>query len=220
MAAETAPTVVDGGTAVGAVEAHVLEEDVVVPEGLAKAVDMLVEEPLLPVEPPEIDAFLLADTDDVVEHGFVEIVVLEFPGDGLALGRVAAEVAAEDIVELLVVVDTIGRMEVEGHAQAVLVHPGDEPFGVGDQFLVPRPACPTSRMPVHIENHDVERNLIALDVSHNLHELALGVSPIAAVPIAEQVGGREGDASSHTDKVAKCGRVVVAITQKVPVVGT
>ena len=74
VAADAAPAVIDHrpagvGTLVRALADDVVEEGVVEPEGVGEAFGVFAEPPLLPVEPPEIDALPLEGTDDGIEVG-------------------------------------------------------------------------------------------------------------------------------------------------------
>ena len=56
---------------------HVVEEGVVQPECVAEARCVFAVNPLLPVEPPEIDSLFLEWTDDRIEIGIGPVLVID-----------------------------------------------------------------------------------------------------------------------------------------------
>ena len=100
MAAQPAPTMVDDGAYLLAVHLHIGEVDMVEPESLAQSLGVGTREPLLPVQPPEVDAFALAQAHDILEERLVEWVVVELPGDGGAVG--VAQFVAHSSIAVLV----------------------------------------------------------------------------------------------------------------------
>ena len=218
VAAESSPAVEDERTMVGTVQAHVVVEHVVAPECLRQSLHIFAGEVLLPVNPPEVHSLLLAGTDDGVEHIVIELGVAQIPGHHLRRGVEPHGVAQFGEI-VLVVVNTVGRMEVERHLQSLLVHPVDESLGVGNGGAVPGPAGPALRVPVHIEYHHVHGYLVALHIVHNLHELVAGVTLVFAVPVAQHVERRHGLTASHLDEVAKGFLILMTVTQEIPVDG-
>lgn len=73
VTAKSAPTVVNQGATVGTAVLHIVEIHMVAPKCLAEAVDAVVCQFLLPVEPPEVNTLGLARTHDMLEKRFVEI---------------------------------------------------------------------------------------------------------------------------------------------------
>ena len=199
-----------------AIQAHIVVEHVVAPEGLTQAIHVFTREVLLPVDPPEVNALTFAGTDDTIEHVVIELPVAQVPGHAVH-GAVEPHVGAQLLEVVLVVVDTVGGVQVQGDLQAVSVHPVDESFGIGNRRAVPRPSSPALGVPVHIENHHVHRNLIALHVVHNLHELVTGVALVFAVPISQNVERRHRLTASHLCEVTQCFLVLMAVAQEVPV---
>ena len=113
--------------------------------------------------------------------------------------------------------NAVGGMEVEGSLEAVLVHVVDERLGLRDAVRVPAPARPAALVPIHIHDEHVHRNVVVLHVADYLLELGPGVSPVAAVPVAEDVFRRHRHTASHLDEVAEACLVVVSVAEEVPV---
>ena len=216
MAAQTAPAVEDERAMVFTIQAHIVVENVVAPEGLTQTIHVFAREVLLPVDPPEVNTLAFAGTDDTIEHVVIELPVAQVPRHTVH-GAVEPHVGAQLLEVVLIVVDTVGGVQVQGDLQAVSMHPVDESFRIGNRRAVPRPAGPALGVPVHIENHHVHRNLIALHVVHNLHELITGVALILAVPVAQNVERRHRLAASHFREVAQCLLVLMTVAQEVPV---
>ena len=218
VATQSAPAVVDERTAVGAVQPHVVVEHVVAPERLAQSLEELAREVLLPVNPPEVHSLTLAGTQDAIEHGVIELPVAQVPGHALHV-LAQAHVLAHVVEEVLIVVYTVGRMQVQRHLQPFLMHEVDESLGVGNDRAVPGPARPALGVPVHVEYHHVHRNLVLPDVGGNLLELDGRVALVLAVPIAQHVERRHGLPTGNLREVAQCLAVLMAVAEEVPVDG-
>ena len=218
MAAQSAPAVEDEGPAVGAVQSHVVVEDMIAPESLAQSFDILTREILLPVDPPEVDTLCLACAQDSIKHSMIETLVAQVPRYHLCRG-IHTHIVAHLGKEVFIVVDTVGGMEVEGHAQSVVVHKLDESLWIGNGCAVPCPAGPALCVPVHVEDHHVHRNLVALHVVDNLHKLVGSVALILAVPIAQHEERRHRLTTSHTDEVAQGFLILMTIAEEIPVDG-
>ena len=218
---------IDDGAQLGTVLLHILEESVVAPECLAQSpgafrwrvvllLPVLADSKcLLPVKPPEIDALLLVRTDDVLEESLHKVVVLHLPQYRFS-GRVA-QVGSQRAVAVLMGSHAVGGVQVEGGLQAVTVDEVDESPGIGDAAGVPAPARPAALVPVHVHDEHVHRDILALRIAHNLLELRLRVSPIAAVPVAEDVLRRQRHTAAHFDKVAQTFLVLMAVAEEVPI---
>ena len=88
--------------------------------------------PLLPVQPPEVDAVILQGMVSVFQVGGREVLVADVEGDGLARGRVTAQRAHHGCIGLLVASDAGGGMEVEGHLHAAVMQGLQEAPGIGE----------------------------------------------------------------------------------------
>ena len=206
----------DERAVVGPVVLHVIVEDMVAPERLAESVDKLTGEILLPVDPPEVDPLFLSCADDAVEHIVVELRVAEIPGHHLG-ALIESHVITQFGEEVLIIVYTVGGVQVEGHLESVVVHPLDESFGVGYGRAVPGPSRPSLCMPVHIEDHDIHGDIVLLHVVDDFHELIGSIALVLAVPITEHIEWRHGLTSGHLNEIAQCFFVLVTITEEIPV---
>ena len=74
-------------------------------------------------------------------------------------------------------------------------------------------------MPVHVENHHIGRDVVALQVRHDLTVVVGRVRRILAVPVAKHIVGRERDASCYLRIIGQRLLVVVAIAQEIGVHG-
>ena len=207
---------VDERTTVGTVQAHVVVENVVAPEGLTQSLQELTCTVLLPVQPPEVNALTLAGTQDSVEHRVVEFSIREVPRHALHIGW-QSHIVADVVEEFLVVVDAISRMQVQCHLQVLFVHEIDEPFGIGNDGTVPRPARPAFGVPVHIENHHIHRNLVLAHVGGYLHEFVGGVALIFAVPVAQHVERWHRLAACYLREVAQSLAIIVTVAHEIPI---
>ena len=140
VASQSAPSMENHRAAVLSVQAHVVEEHVVAPERLRESVDIIASQVLLPVNPPEVHALLLALADNMAEHRAVECRVLQHPRYAVARN---AHVGLNLAKVVLIAGHTVCRVQVQAHLQSLSVHPADESLGVGNKLLVPCPSRPS-----------------------------------------------------------------------------
>ena len=108
-------------------------------------------------------------------------------------------------------------MQIEGGLQTVIVDEVDECLWRGDERFIPAPACPATLVPIHIHDEHIHRNIVLFHIANNLHELALCISPIAAVPVAQNVFRGHRHTASHLDVVAQTRLIIMSVAQEVPV---
>ena len=110
--AQPAPTVKCQGATILAVQLHVVIKHVVQPKSIAQFLRVVNQQFLLPVEPPEVHADLFMRTEDMLEKGFVEILVLQLPGY-LLVGR-QVQLLRQRFKIVLIGINTAGGVQVEG----------------------------------------------------------------------------------------------------------
>ena len=198
---------------------HIIIEHVVAPESLAQSVHAWVGEVLLPVEPPEIHTVLLSVVQDVLEHILIEYRVLKMPWHNLCGCGIHAHILHKQAEILFVAVHSVSRMKVHGHLQSLFVHPFEKSLRVRNKFLVPCPAGPSFSVPVHIQNHHVDRNMVFLYVCHNVDEVLLRITLVFAIPIAEHEERRHRLFSAYERIVVQSFLILMAVTEEIPVNG-
>jgi hypothetical protein len=70
-------------------------------------------------------------------------------------------------------------------------------------------------VPVHIDDEDVERDVVFVEAADQLVEFLVAVSPVARPPGAEGKARGQGDAAGDFDVVAESLAVVVAVAEEV-----
>jgi hypothetical protein len=125
-------------------------------------------------------------------------------------------------------------MEIESGLQAFGVQAGEEIDGVGKECLVPGVAAPAkvvvglvdfaqsgellfADMPTHIDDKDVQGNVVFMEAFDELVEFLVGVVPVARPPGAEGEARRKGNAAGNFDVIAQSPAVVVSVTEEVQV---
>ena len=136
VVAQPAPAVVEHRSHI-AVLLHVAEKYVVEPPCVAQSLDGRVGGLLLPVEPPEIHPVALHRRQDAAEDAADEFLVGRYPGYGLFRRGVDAHVAGNVGIAVLTASHAVGRMEVEGRADALPVEPPEELRRIGKERAVP-----------------------------------------------------------------------------------
>ena len=234
MVAQSAPAVEDEGTVL-ALQLLVVEEDMVQPEGVAQVGFVLGNHPLLPVDPPEIDTDILVRAQNVLEEGFVEILVLDIPADGTvgigqAVGRdvgiAVGQVGIQSLVVILFRENTIGRVQVERRVEVLLVQPGDKAGRVGEERLVPAPAGPLGTVgiaglavavPVHIDDEHIHGDVARADVVHNIPHVLLGIALIFRIPVAKDVERGQRHFTGNAGEIVQSPLVVVTVAHEIQV---
>ncbi len=236
VAAQTTPSVVNHRTAVGTVLVHFIKEHMVAPEGLTQVGSMLAGKPLLPIEPPEVHALFLFGTDNGVEKCLGEIGAVEYPLDtlrtvlGLHIFAAEHQVHVAEVFGRLIFLNTVGRMQIQCCTQARLVNVGQQPFAVGNQVGIPRPAGPaayafrqaafvTVPVPVHVQNKHIGGNSVGFQIFDKTAEFISRVRLILAVPVAEHVSRRQRYVAGHACKIFESLFIIMSVAHKVNIHG-
>ncbi len=222
VTAQPAPAREDEG-ALFALAPHVIEVQMVEPPERVEAAH-LGRLALLPVQPPEVQAVRLFGVVQQRKIGSGKARIGDVKFHRFAAGGIDAHCICHRRVLRLMRVDAVGGMQVKCRAQPLGVQPGDQTPRVGEQGTVPgitRPAygavAGLSRVPVHIDDADGERNLACAKLFHQSLQGRLIVSPEAAPPVAQQVAGNQRRLAGHLLEVLQAPDVVVAITKEVEV---
>ena len=173
----------DDRTSIRTVQAHIVIENMVAPESFTKSWHTRIDEILLPIKPPEVYPLRFTTAKNVTKHHLIERTVLQLPRY-ITRGIGQTKVANHITKKLLIVVHAISRVQIQTHLQVALMHKTDELFGFRNNRLIPSPACPALGMPVHVEYHHVNRNIILLNFGSNIHKILLCIALILAIPVA------------------------------------
>ena len=128
-------------------------------------------------------------------------------------------------------------MEVERGLQVqFVVQFGQEGFRIVEEVAVPGIAGPAhvladlvaaqaaggilpGLVPVHINDHDVDRELAVTELFAQGEELLVGVGPVTAPPVTEDILRRHRNLAGDLGEVGQGGLVVVAVGKDVQVLG-
>ncbi len=123
-------------------------------------------------------------------------------------------------------------MQVQTGLEIVGVELGEELIGIGEQQIVPAIAGPAfgviarvhdaefhaeGGMPVHVDDEDVEGDVVLVEAADDLLDLLVGVCPVARPPGAEGEARRQRDAAGYFDVVAQRALVIVRVAEEVPI---
>ena len=233
MRAESAPAVVDEGTQGRVLLFGVVEEGVVEPEGVREPRSEFRLHPLLPVEPPEIDALALHGVQHGLKIGVGPLLLVDVERHGFALPGPSV-LFGEWFVNSLIRLDARSRVEVERHFEVFGLGPFQEIRRRGEQLLLPGVASPADALsvfvlggillpespglvPVHVDDQYVDRDVDRFEFPDQVDEFVVGVLPVAAPPVAERVLRGQRRAACDELEVGECLFVVVAIGEEVEV---
>lgn len=185
---------------------------------------------LLPVQPPEGHAQGVALPVGILHEGVHVAAVAGVEGrDGVPV-RVAAQPPAHEVgIHVLVRADAVVRVVVERDVNVLCAQLAEQGAGVGNQFAVPAVARPAPResvaqahrrvlaVPVHVEDHDVEREAVLVIAAHQVAIVVRRVGPPAAIPGPVHVAARHGHRAAHGLQRAQRRLVVAAVDEEVEV---
>ncbi len=126
VAAQSAPTVVDDGTLRiyalrHTLPRHIIKESVIQPESVAQIVRVLAGLPLLPVEPPEIDALTLERMYHRIEIGVRPLHLVDAERHRSLLARLAAILLrAGELPAALAIDIALGTVVILGAGEIIL----------------------------------------------------------------------------------------------------
>ena len=180
---------------------------------------------LLPVEPPEVNAFGF-HTMMHVEVGAYEIRIREVEFHCLFGCGINADALGHRLIVVFERAHAVSRMHVQRGFQAALVQVAQERLMIGKQLLIPRIAGPTGTVfridivhavPVHVDHGCGEWNAFALEPVHELQVFVLRVAVVAAPPVAECEARQQRRWSGQLVEVLHRFGVAAAIAEEVEV---
>ena len=180
---------------------------------------------LLPVEPPEVNAFGF-HTMMHVEVGAYEIRIRQVEFHRLFGCGIDADTFGHRLIVVFERAHAVSRMHVQRGFQATLVQVAQERLMIGKQLLIPRIAGPTGTVfridivhavPVHVNHGCGERNAFALEPVHELQVFVLRVAVVAAPPITECEARQQRRWSGQLVEVLHRFGVAAAVAKEVEV---
>ena len=97
------------------------------------------------------------------------------------------------------------------------MHPVDESYGIRNKFFVPSPSRPAIEVPVHVENHHIDRHIICAHIINQTYEILLCIGLILAIPITQHIKRRKRLPASYLNIVTDSLFILMAIAHKIPV---
>ena len=130
--------------------------------------------------------------------------------------------------------DSGSRMQVQRGFKPKIMKILQAVFRVREKFLLPGVASPTDPLaklvlrclvppkrpglvPIHIQNHHIDRDVQRADLLSKPHELEVRILPETAPPVAKGIFRRHRDASSDLGEVGDGSLVVVTVGEQVKV---
>ena len=195
MVAQSAPTVENHRTRFLGI-LHIVEKDVVDPPCIVKRVNFRVVKALLPVNPPETDALAGHRVENILEKTVHETTVGRYPRHILLGSGIDAIFASHFRISLLIVLHSRCRMQIESHFQVLVAKMVEKFLRFREKSAVPGPAGPSSMsfigvMPVHVNNENLYRDSVVVEVLHQFSDFMVGISPPSRPPESECIAGRD-----------------------------
>ena len=122
MTAHSSPTMEDNRTAISPVQLHIIIKNMVKPERLPKAGNITACQILLPINPPEINALLLAHSHQVLKECSIKSRILQLPWNSCNT-LIKAHVTSNYSKVIIAGADTVCRVKIEGCFSVVSMHP-------------------------------------------------------------------------------------------------
>ena len=79
------------------------------------------------------------------------------------------------------------RVKIQRQMQTFFLHGLQESGRIGKEIFIPCESGPSRKMPVGVDNEDVERSLCAGELRGQFLDFRIGISPVAAVPVSERI---------------------------------
>ena len=124
------------------------------------------------------------------------------------------EVEGRFETEVVEVLQVVGRVREEGGIPGVA-----GPADALAEFILGRVRAPErpGLVPVHVEDHHVDRDAEGADLLAEVHEFEVGILPEPAPPVAEGILRRQGNAPGHLREIADGSLVIMAVGEHVEV---
>ncbi len=224
MVTESAPAVIEHRALVGKL-ILLREKYIVDPPSIAEILKLEVVEILLPVEPPEVNAFFFHGCEHIAENALHESLVGAIPRNLFLFGGVETHVGSNLGISDLEGHDTRGGVEVEGDLEVFRLQIVEEFIGLREERLVPAETGPSTAftvdvVPVHIHHEHIERDIVGLHLVDKVAELLIAVGPVAAPPISESVARGQRHFAGEYREVGECLAVVLTVGHEIPVLRT
>ena len=230
MITQPTPAMVDERPLVG-IALHVFKEGIVEPPGVVQRRYILVEDPLLPIEPPEVDPLLFDGVQHDIEKGLHEFFVSTLPRDIFPRGGIEIHLFGKIVILALKGSDTRSGVQIQRSLQMFRLGPVEKLIGVGEKSFFPRVAGlvlelvpgigfgkeAVGLVPVHIDHQHIERYVVLLEPRHDIAHLVVGVGPVARPPVAEYKTGRQGHLPGKEGKIFQGRLIVGPIGHEIPI---
>ena len=184
--------------------------------------------PLLPVNPPEVYAFLLHGMKYRLEICLQELGIRHVKLHRVSAFRVNSHPPGNIRIACLIGPDTVGRMKIQGCLHSVRVQPVHKLLRIREQGRVPGIAGPAAsvfwihllhQMPVHVNDRDRERNPFLLKPFHQLFIFRLIIAVITAPPVAEYKAGQQRLLSAQMIERLQAIKISVSVSPEIEIDG-
>ena len=184
--------------------------------------------PLLPVNPPEINAFFLHRMKYRFKICFQELRIRHVKLYRVPAFRVDPHPPGDFRITFFIGADAVGRMKIQGRLHSVRVQPVHKLLRIREQGRVPGiagPAAPVSgihllhQMPVHVNDRDRKRNPFLLKAFHKLFIFRLIIPVITAPPVAEHKAGQQRLLSAQMIESLQAIEISVSVSPEIEIDG-
>ena len=184
--------------------------------------------PLLPVNPPEINAFFFHGMKYRFKICFQELRIRHVKLYRVPAFRVDPHPPGDFRITFFIGADAVGRMKIQGRLHSVRVQPVHKLLRIREQGRVPGiagPAAPVSgihllhQMPVHVNDRDRKRNPFLLKAFHKLFIFRLIIPVITAPPVAEHKAGQQRLLSAQMIESLQAIEISVSVSPEIEIDG-
>ena len=150
---------------------------------------------LLPVNPPEVNPPSLVLMVHDIKVSIHKLLICAVEAHWLLRLWINAHELCYFLVLVFPVTDPVRRVYVQRDFHAPVMQFLEEGVGVGKQLFIPRVSCPSifscgdlpssyDKMPIHVYNGNVHRDVVLFKVVMQLQVLFLVVSMVSAPPVS------------------------------------
>ena len=136
MISQASPTVINQWTLIG-IAFHIFKESIIEPPSVIQFLYILIENPLLPIEPPKIHTLLFNRMQHDIEQRTHKLLIRALPRNIFMSRYIEIHTFRKIFVLAFKGSDTRCRMQIQGRFQMPRLGPVKKLIGIGKQTLLP-----------------------------------------------------------------------------------
>ena len=180
---------------------------------------------LLPVNPPEINAFLFSRVMQISKICLHELLIRHIKLDWQLLFTIDPQSLCHRFIHLLIGPHTVRRMNVQRHMHSLFMKPSQKSLRIRKKLLIPCITSPAGsvflinihQMPVHINDRHRQRHILRLETFHQLSIRLFRIFMIAAPPVPQRIPWHHRRSPTQSVEILNTGQIIRSIPPEVQI---